>query len=82
MEPKINMKKKRKYFTPQIKIKKIKVNFFLSKFYWIDQFNLIGDVYAQSGGCANVDSGGGGQGTGGPESGGTGGGECSTGSTC
>lgn len=65
------MKKKKKYMAPQIKFKKIKVNFFLSNFFWIDEFNMVGDVYAQSGGAC-----------GGPECGGCGGGDCATGSTC
>lgn len=42
-------KKKTKYLKPQIKIKKLKISFFLTKTLWIDQFNLMGKVYAQYG---------------------------------
>lgn len=41
---------KAKYIKPKIKSKKIKISFFLSSASWIDQFNFIGQVYAQSGG--------------------------------
>ena len=39
-----------KYQKPIIKTKKIKISFFMSKVSVLDQFNIIGDVYAQSGG--------------------------------
>ena len=45
----------KKYIKPQIKQKKIKLSYFLSNIIWVDQFNLVGKVYAQS-----SDAGGGG----------------------
>lgn len=39
-----------KYISPKITSKKIKLSFFLSNVMWLDQFNLVGNVYAQSGG--------------------------------
>jgi hypothetical protein len=47
-------KRRTKYQKPHIKSKKIKISFFMSKVAILDQFNFIGDVYAQS------DAGGGG----------------------
>lgn len=44
------MKKIKKYIKPKIKRRKVKLNYFLSKVFWLDQFNFIGTVYAQSGG--------------------------------
>ena len=42
--------KKLKYQKPTIISKKIKISFFMSKMTILDQFNIIGDIYAQSGG--------------------------------
>ncbi len=39
-----------RYQKPAIKSKKVKISFFMSKVSILDQFNLVGDVYAQSGG--------------------------------
>ncbi len=44
---------KNTYQKPQLKSKKIKISFFLSKVSWLDGFNAIGTVYAQSGGSDN-----------------------------
>ncbi len=46
------MKKVKRYIKPEVTSKKVKISFFLSKVFWVDNFNLVGDVYAQSGGCA------------------------------
>jgi len=43
-------KKKHKYIKPKIVAKKIRLNHFLSNVWWIDRFNFVGSVYAQSGG--------------------------------
>lgn len=51
------MNKKKRYIPPKIKVKKVKLSFFMQNVSWLDQFNIIGNVYAQSG-C----SGGGGDG--------------------
>lgn len=44
-------KKLLKYYKPKIAVKKVKISFFLSNIFWLDQFNMVGDVYAQSGGA-------------------------------
>lgn len=38
------------YQKPKITTKKLKISFFLSRVSWLDQFNMLGSVYAQSGG--------------------------------
>jgi len=40
--------KLKKYIKPKIYTKKIKVNFFLTPMGFIDHFNLMGNIYAQS----------------------------------
>lgn len=45
------------YQKPKITQKKIKVSFFLSNIAWLDQFNLTGTIYAQSGGANSADCG-------------------------
>lgn len=40
----------KKYLKAKIKIKKIKITYFLTPVGFLDQFNLLGTVYAQSGG--------------------------------
>lgn len=42
-------KKLKRYLKPKISERKVKINFFLSNITWVDQFSLLGDVYAQSG---------------------------------
>lgn len=42
------MPKALSYSKPKITQKKIKISYFLSNVHWLDQFNLIGNVYAQS----------------------------------
>lgn len=46
----------KEYKKPHFTSKKIKLSFFLSNIFWLDQFNLVGDVYAQSGNCTNCES--------------------------
>src|SRR6266849_7716970 len=41
-----------KYQKPTIKEKKVTISFFLTNVNFIDQFTLMGDVYAQSGGSS------------------------------
>ncbi len=43
------MSHKKKYISPAIRAKKIKLNFFFSQNVWYDQFNVVGKVYAQYG---------------------------------
>lgn len=38
------------YVKPKMTSKKVKISHFLSKVFWMDQFNFVGNVYAQSGG--------------------------------
>lgn len=38
-----------KYHKPKIISKSVMISFFMSKVWWIDQFNFTGNVYAQSG---------------------------------
>lgn len=51
--------KKHIYQKPKLLSKKIKISFFLSKVSWLDGFNALGTVYAQSGGGGGGDGGGG-----------------------
>jgi hypothetical protein len=48
-------KNKLQYQKPKIKVKKVKMSFFHSNIWWLDQFNLVGEVYAQSGGSSFSD---------------------------
>lgn len=43
-------KKLKKYIKAKITAKKIKITYFLTPMGYLDQFNLLGTVYAQSGG--------------------------------
>lgn len=52
-------KNKKNYIKPKISTKKIRLNYFLSKVWWIDQFKFFGNVYAQSGGSGGGGSDGG-----------------------
>ncbi len=40
--------KLRKYIKPTVKEKKLKLNFFLTNSVFLDQFNILGKVYASS----------------------------------
>lgn len=62
----------KKYIRAKIKEKKIKVSYFLTPMGFLDQFHLIGTVYAQSGGGGDGGYGGGGA-TSNTSGGGTGG---------
>lgn len=44
-----NAKGRLRYQKPLMKAKKVTVSFFLSKIALLDQFNILGNVYAQSG---------------------------------
>lgn len=48
---------KKKYQKPQITNKKVKLSFFLTKISYIDQFNIIGNIYASSGGGSDSGTG-------------------------
>ncbi len=50
----------KKYQKPKLKVEKVKINFFMSKLWWVDQFNFVGDVYAQYGDSGYGDGGDGG----------------------
>lgn len=53
------MKKRKKYLKPNIVTSKIKINFFLRNMTIWNNFDIVGDVYAQSGATdgGNTDSG-------------------------
>ena len=46
--------KKVKYQKPKMYSKKVKISFFLSQVAILDQFSIMGNVYAQSGGCSSA----------------------------